>query len=520
MNKFSAFTRNHLFPFFNKNLGASLFFVMLFIALFTYHRYGISWDEGMQRMTGYHNYNYAFKGDDSLLTWKDKDYGAGFELPLIILEKVFKLEDSRDIFLMRHFFTHLLFLISAFCLFKLVELMYKSKWLASLAFFMLVLHPRIYSHSFFNTKDIPFLAVFIIVFYLCAKAFKDKSIKNFIYLGIATGFLINVRIMGIMMPILISVLLSIDALLEKKYLENLKFGVVFLALTSLSLYITWPYLWENPIHNLIESYQNMSKFRFESAVLFNGEFVLTTKMPWYYIPVWFSITTPIVFTIVGLLGVLALLIAFVLKPIKHLKNNVIRNNFVFLGCLIGPLFAVIYLQSVLYDSWRQLFFVYPAFLLLAIYGISLLAKSKLKFIPITLFSLTFLYMIYFTVRQFPIQYVYFNPIVQYDEPEKLRKNWEMDYWGVSYRTALEYILNHDDGGYIGVAFDHPYVGAENIMILKPDQRKRLHVHPREDCNFFIVNYRWHPHDFEEFNGKEWHSFKLGNNTITKIFKLK
>ena len=72
--------------------GKTLFILFLLIASFTYQHYGMSWDERQQRKTGMISFNYVFKGDDALLRWGDKDYGVGFELPLIIAEKTLKLK--------------------------------------------------------------------------------------------------------------------------------------------------------------------------------------------------------------------------------------------------------------------------------------------------------------------------------------------------------------------------------------------------------------------------------------------
>lgn len=87
---------------------------MCIIALISFDEYGISWDEEAQRKTGIVNYEYIFSNSQELLTWFDRDYGVAFELPLIILEKVLNLTDSRDIFFMRHLVTHLFFLVGCF----------------------------------------------------------------------------------------------------------------------------------------------------------------------------------------------------------------------------------------------------------------------------------------------------------------------------------------------------------------------------------------------------------------------
>src|SRR5690554_4886050 len=157
-------------------LGFILFGAALLIGILTYHSYGLSWDDGMQRGTGVENYKYVFENDPSLLTWVDRDYGPAFELLLVIGEKRLELTDMHDIYFFRHLVTHIFFLIGALFCFFLVDLLYKNKVLAAMAFLMIVLHPRLYAHSFFNTKDIPFLAMFFISFYLLALAFKRKRL--------------------------------------------------------------------------------------------------------------------------------------------------------------------------------------------------------------------------------------------------------------------------------------------------------------------------------------------------------
>ena len=104
--------KNNNFNLVQQNIGLIILITALIIALFTYEKYGMSWDEPMQRKTGEINCNYIFSNDNSLLTWQDRDYGVAFEVPLIIIEKALNLNDSRDIFTIRHLVTHCFFLIS------------------------------------------------------------------------------------------------------------------------------------------------------------------------------------------------------------------------------------------------------------------------------------------------------------------------------------------------------------------------------------------------------------------------
>lgn len=512
-----------LLKYFKDKPGEFLFFLFLLIASFTYQQYGISWDENIQRQTGIVNYEYAFEGDLALHNWKDKDYGAAVELPLVIVERTFDITDTRHISLMRHFLTHLLFLFSALCMYRLIVLLLKDKVLGIIGFLLLVLHPLLYSHSFFNSKDVPFMAFFIIVFYLTAKAFKDKTLKNFILLGVSTGLLIGTRVMGIMIPLMIFCLLLIDAIIERKFSRNLILFGSFLFTSFLFTYLAWPYLWEDPVNNFLTAYENMSKFRLHTSTMFNGEFVATKETPWYFFPVWFLITNPIIYLVFGGIGILIFLVFLVMKPMDFIRNTPDRNYLVFFGVLSGSVFVVIYLESVLYDQWRQLYFVYPSFVLMIIFGLSKIKKPIFRKISLGIIGLGFFFVTVHQIRQYPLQHVYFNQLIDSKSEEHIRLRWEMDYWAVSYHSALKYILDHDNTDQIRVAFDHDLVGIYHLNFLSADQRVRFQFREdphAPDCDYFIATFRWHPADFPDFETYQLHSFKFGNNSFCRIFKLK
>src|SRR5690606_23440144 len=246
--------------FIKKYLGVILFGIALIIGVLTYDSYGVGWDDQKQRETGIVNYDYIFHQDDSLLTYVDRDYGPVFEILLIVGEEKLGLTDTHDIYLFRHLATHILFLIGALFCFFLVDLLYKNKALAALAFLMIILHPRLYAHSFINTKDIPFLAMFFVSFYFLALALRRKQFFYFVLLGISVGLTINLRIMGIMILLIAPAFLILDIIIEKKWKRNGIHLLTFLGTSLFTLYSTWPFLWSAPINNLLEVFDNMSKF--------------------------------------------------------------------------------------------------------------------------------------------------------------------------------------------------------------------------------------------------------------------
>ena len=60
--------------------------------------------------------------------------------------------------------------------------------------------------------------------------------------------------------------------------------------------------------------------------------------------------------------------------------QLIHSKFMIINLAIffTPLFAVIFLHSVVYDSWRHLYFIYPSFLLIALYGFQKIISNCMR----------------------------------------------------------------------------------------------------------------------------------------------
>jgi hypothetical protein len=173
-----------------------------------------------------------------------------------------------------------------------------------------------------------------------------------------------------------------------------------------------------------------------------------------------------------------------------------------------------------------MYFIYPSFILLGIYGISFLFKIKNKqyrlysTVPvIAIIAITFIHLSLYMVRNHPFQNVYFNNLLSHDE-QYLRKNFEMDYWGASYKQAFEYMLDNDKSCKINVAIAQT-CGYDNAMILKKDNRERIiFVDKTEDAGYFISDYRSHPNDYDYNASKKVFNVKILNSDVISVWKLK
>ena len=67
---------------------------------------------------------------------------------------------------------------------------------------ILITTPRIFSHSFFNGKDILFLSLMVIASYYCLELIKKFSFKNILLACVFCAFATNIRIIGIYLPFL------------------------------------------------------------------------------------------------------------------------------------------------------------------------------------------------------------------------------------------------------------------------------------------------------------------------------
>jgi hypothetical protein len=255
------------------------------------------------------------------------------------------------------------------------------------------------------------------------------------------------------------------------------------------------------------------------GVLYQGKMVPATELPWHYPLVWMGITTPILYLAAGLLGIYLVLRQLARHHWRLWADEQGLQDVLFLGLFVAPLLTVIVLHSVLYDGWRQLYFIYPAFLLLALRGWVAAARWRPRWPrwPRVLYGGTALSLALIAaqmVHDHPLQNLYFNLLAG----TRVGERFEMDYWGLGYRQDLEYILAHDERPQIKVNAPFIFSAIFNRVLLPADQRDRLvFVDTPEEADYFVTNYRWHPenypYNFEIFqlraDGRRVHSvFKL------------
>ena len=318
-----------------QNLRAHLPFVIFFISFFitglvVCPDYGISWDEAVQRGdNGTVNYNYIRTGDrQELMNGNEKYHGPAFEILLVTIEKVSGFEDLKDIYLLRHYITFITFAISVL-FFYLLCLKNFNRMIALTGAIFLVLSPRIFADAFYNSKDLVFMSVIIINMYTLQVFYQSKKTGAAIFHGIITALVIDVRIMGVIMPAITYLILLMDffrnPLIRKKIIFST--GIYSVVLIAFMI-LCWPVLWHDPIGNFMNAIGEMSKYHWDGFMRYLGKEVNAQNLPWHYIPVWIGVTTPLLYTLLFVTG-LYFLIKKILANLIHAFDFLRSIHFLF-----------------------------------------------------------------------------------------------------------------------------------------------------------------------------------------------
>jgi hypothetical protein len=492
----------------------AFFAVYLAVGLFAYGDYGVSWDEDTQRSTGKINARFV-RGqmadlfgmrsptdvENRLLTHTDKDYGVFVELPLMAVEHFLGLEDSREVFLARHLCTFLLFWCGLIAFFLMIKDRYSSWRMGLVGCTLLVLTPRIFAHSFYNSKDIGFLALFIMAMYTFRRLWGAPTILNTILHAGISAALITTRIGGVLIPAVTVVAMGLDSIRDRRpraTIRRVKATLGYLGLTGALTVAFWPYLWADPVGNFVRAFQSMSQFRWPGQTLYMGSFLPGSEVPWHYVPVWLGITVPIGHLMLFGVGVASLATTMWQNHLQAWPAAAEEDDLFFLILFSVPIVGAVVLGSVLYDGWRHMYFVYPAFLMIALRGFAWLVsglrrgsgQGRFRWVAVPLLVALGYHVLAtasWMVKNHPHQQVYFNGLAGAD----VGRRFEQDYWGLSYRQGLEYLLRFDRSSEIQIAVSSK-PGRLNRKILRRQDRMRIRYANEREATYYLSNYRGSP----------------------------
>ena len=490
---------------------------LLYLGFALHKDFGVPSDEPVERMNGVVSLNYvadffgvkSLQSSESLAVYRhlqlenyfDRDYPVLFNLTAALLERVFHINDEQGIYFFRHLLNYLVCLLGVYAVFRLAERRFADWRYGLLAAIAFVLSPRFFAEFFYNTKDLIFLTFFAIAMNSLIAFILKPSFKSAFFHAVAVGFAVDARIMGVIfIPLTIFVFFMRQSFgAEKK--NGVMYLLVFIAFCFVCIFLFWPWLWADPFGRFVEAFQKMAQFsRGSDRVLYFGEIISTKALPWHYIPAWILISTPLLYVIFFTISVGSMILNFSKKYFNIWSDDQDVQDFIFSSLFFAPLFAVIFMKSVLYDGWRQMYFLYPSFLLLAVEGCRIIWRFAARLrcaqtVRITIIFLTSLYFSYYAFYIYshhPYQNVYFNILAG----KNLKERFDLDYWGLSNRQALEFILS-TDGRQIVPVWSNNFPKLDVAMKSLPfEDRNRLKVVGElADTDYVVNNYRLDPIDY-------------------------
>ena len=444
---------------------------------------------------------------DALPTNHNKFYGAAFEVLPLLVERIAGLDDTRAIYLTRHLMTHLLFIAAGFCGYLLAYRMTGSRLLGLFAMLLFLLHPRMYAHSFFNSKDLPFLSMFMIALCSVQWAFRKGTAPAFVVCGAAVAILVNIRIMGVMLVPAVLAMRVCDAYYAGGGTERRRVivtGAAFALAAAGIYYASMPYLWGDPITRFGEMLTVFYRHPIRTFELFRGQYVNAANLPALYLPVWIAITTPVWALLLVGAGTVGICGSAVRQAGAVLRNTALRFELFLVAGAALPIIAVIALQSVMSADWRHMYFLWAPLCLLAAVGLLKVGGGGLAVLSchcgagryralarVSLAALVALALagaIVELIRLHPYQHFYFNRLVDRTTPEYLKTQYETNPYNTARLEGIQYILDHHQGATIQLEWRGTMARTWRFLeTFTASERQRFRFDPATDADYYVIN---------------------------------
>jgi hypothetical protein len=369
-----------------------------------------------------------------------------------------------------HVVNFLFFQIGVYFLYRLARRwMESSAALAASALF--AWQPLLWGHAFINPKDPPFLVFFLasvclgfeMVDRLSEQPANGRAkVFSVLIPAIVLGITTSIRVLGPLAGLLVFLYFFSTLLRNKKLRVSASPWFAFLFYTIIAIlvmFITWPFLWEDPIANFIGVFRLMSDNPTNLSVLFGGNVYRAGELPARYMPFMLAatLTEPVwpLFVIGVLVGYLkffrqnklwreSLQEADSAASWRTLRSSLdlaeTGNRVVSLTLLllwfVTLLLYVLLRRPALYDGLRHFLFILPPIFIF----IGLTFEHLHKYIVSSwlyagLILLSLLPGILGIIQLHPYEYTYYNSFV--GGTGAAFRQYETDYWLTCYKEAVE-----------------------------------------------------------------------------------
>ncbi len=497
----------------------------VYIDEFTNHIFGLTW------------YDYArgviLQGEPIApqheLIDHDVVHGPVFEMAVGWFgREILELRSLAAWVLYRHYATWGIFYLSVVVVFLLGRGLGASTPIALLGSLFLVIHPRIFSHSFYDSVDISFLAFYVCSVFTLVRYLDRRSLGALSLHAMMCAMAIGVRSIGGIIPAITMVVLVVELAVPRNGIRSWAKGlgrlVWFPTLVAFTTFATWPFLWNHPIERIQEIIRLTPQVGWGGTVLYRGETILAAEVPWHYLPTWIGITTPLVIIVFFLMGLVSLVALICRNPLTVWQER--SPELVVFAATFAPIALVILMSAEIYDGWRHLFFIYPTFALIAMMGLqqciswidtlsSHRAQVIVKATGVVWLAPSLMHLGWTMIELHPYQNVYFNRLAGKDLVD-IKPRFEADFWGLSYIEGLRHLVKTHPTGPIKIYHGQHSLLAINRLVLPEADQARIEQVEFEDADFVLTIYRTHRQGFPEL--EEIYSVERDGAKIMSVYR--
>lgn len=207
----------------------------------------------------------------------------------------------------------------------------------------------------------------------------------------------------------------------------------YLLLAAFIGFIFWPDLWATPFKTYAEYLKNIIGFeKWNGNILFEGELFNKTDYPNYLLPklIMLQLTEPVL-----ILSGIGMGIAGIKVWRKEYDWMLIA---LLAGWFVGPVLLAVIMHPVVYNGFRHFLFVLPPIFIFSgicfEYVLDRVKRTSWRLVLVLALLLPGLFGIF---QLYPFEYVYFNSFA--GGAKGAFREYELDYWLLSYRDAIEYL---------------------------------------------------------------------------------
>lgn len=411
-----------------------------------------------------------FEDLPELLTYKDRVYGVTSLLPTFLVNLISGVSlDLRTYLKFRRLFIFLMFGFGAACFTLFLFRRYPSRWVAPIGLMILILSPRFFAESFYNSKDIVFFTWFLVSLSCVGWYSIAGSRRALGFFCLAFGLTANARYFGIgLLPAVIAFIAVIELQAKRSLAEILRLeGLVTVGSLGV-FYLASPYLWAFDWASIWSGLTFVTNLPgIGDGELFFGKLVAPRDLP-HYLAVWIGITTPLVYLLLSLIGAFGSLGTWVKsRSLMKLPRETIFDLFCFALFLVYYALIVIS-KATIYHGWRHAYFLYALMLMLIVSGLAKLLAARhaaIRISAVLALGLTFAMTARWIAVNHPLDFAYFNALGR-----PIASDFSRDSWGVGSRPCIAYLAStlSDERIDFGVNEDLTWGAAEFTLWALPD----------------------------------------------------